>query len=208
MKRILTIVFAFAISAAALFAQTPEEILAKMEKELDRGEAEGMYMLMEMKIPMLGTIPTKCYTRGDKMRVEVDVMNIKTVDISDGTTDWSYSSDKNELTITNSDKNKTSEADDGAAMMGAVSDGYDCSITKETDAAWYINCKKQKTNTNKDDPKKIDMVISKKTCLPLSFSAKVSGITLVIKDVALGVSESKVSYNPSEFAGATVIDKR
>ncbi|MBR6346847.1 MAG: hypothetical protein IKR69_05610 [Bacteroidales bacterium] len=208
MKKIIAVLCAATLAMAALFAQTPEEILEKMVTELNRGETEGLYMIMEMKIPILGSIPTKCYTKGEKMRLEVNIMDVKTVEISDGKTDWSYKSDSNELTITNSGVSGSSDADDGAAMMGAVTEGYDCTLSKETDTAWYISCKKQKSNTNKDDPKKIDIVVSKKTYLPLTFSAKISGITMVIKDVAIGVSESKVAYNPAEFAGATVIDKR
>lgn len=208
MKKIIAVLCAAVLAMAALFAQTPEEILEKMVTELNRGETEGLYMIMEMKIPILGSIPTKCYTKGEKMRLEVNIMDVKTVEISDGKTDWSYKSDSNELTITNSGVSGSSDADDGAAMMGAVTEGYDCTLSKETDTAWYISCKKQKSNTNKDDPKKIDIVVSKKTYLPLNFSAKISGITMVIKDVAIGVSESKVAYNPTEFAGATVIDKR
>lgn len=208
MKKIIAVLCAAVLAMAALFAQTPEEILEKMVTELNRGETEGLYMIMEMKIPILGSIPTKCYTKGEKMRLEVNIMDVKTVEISDGKTDWSYKSDSNELTITNSGVSGSSDADDGAAMMGAVTEGYDCTLSKETDTAWYISCKKQKSNTNKDDPKKIDIVVSKKTYLPLTFSAKISGITMVIKDVAIGVSESKVAYNPAEFAGSTVIDKR
>ncbi len=44
------------MAATALLAQTPEEIIARMDRETDRFEAEGFSMVMEIKVSLLGSI--------------------------------------------------------------------------------------------------------------------------------------------------------
>ena len=54
----------------------------------------------------------------------------------------------------------------------------------------------------------MDLVVSKKTGLPLSFTASVSVMTLTFKDIALGVTEDQVTFDPGKYPDATLIDKR
>lgn len=61
--------------------------------------------------------------------------------------------------------------------------------------AWYLQCKKIKTNTNKDDPKTMGLVVAKGTYHPISLSAKVSGITVTMCDLSFNVSEKQVTFN-------------
>ena len=93
-------------------------------------------------------------------------------------------------------------------MLDGVTDGYDVKLKKETDEAWYFVCTKSKTNPRKDDPKKMDLVISKSTYLPISTSVSEKGIRFTMRDFAIGVSEEEVTFNPDEYKDATIIDKR
>lgn len=208
MKKIIAVLCAVALSMVAVFAQTPEEILERMEKEVARGDAEGMYMYTVMKMPLIGKVPAACYSRGDKMRLEVTIGKIKTIEWEDKTTNWTYISSENEITISKKEPEAMSDAEENVEMMEGIAEGYDLTLIKETDSAWYILCTKKKTNKEKDDPKKIDLVVSKTSYLPLSFSIKIQGVSLEIKNVSIGVSEAKVTFNRNEFPNAKIIDKR
>jgi len=206
MKRLMTFLSAIVFVVVA-FAQTPEEIIAKMEAELDKHEAEGIIMTIDMKIPIIGTMTTKAYTLGDKMRVEGSMMGVSLVTWTDGVTEWTWESKKNEIEIKKEDpKKKTEEAD--AAMFSGITDGYDVTLKKETADAWYFLCKKSKTNTDKDDPKSMDLVVAKGTYYPVSLKAKLSGVTMTLRDVSFGVTEQQVTFNPKDYPTATIVDKR
>jgi outer membrane lipoprotein-sorting protein len=206
MKRLMTFLSAIVFVVVA-FAQTPEEIIAKMEAELDKHEAEGIIMTIDMKIPIIGTMTTKAYTLGDKMRVEGSMMGVSLVTWTDGVTEWTWDSKKNEIEIKKEDpKKKTEEAD--AAMFSGITDGYDVTLKKETADAWYFLCKKSKTNTDKDDPKSMDLVVAKGTYYPVSLKAKLSGVTMTLRDVSFGVTEQQVTFNPKDYPTATIVDKR
>ena len=206
MKRLMTFLSAIAFAVVA-FAQTPEEIIAKMEAEIDKHEAEGIIMTIDIKIPIIGTMTTKAYTLGDKMRVEGSMMGVSLVTWTNGVTEWTWDSKKNEIEIKKEDpKKKTEEAD--AAMFSGITDGYDVTLKKETADAWYFLCKKSKTNTDKDDPKSIDLVVAKGTYYPVSLKAKLSGVTMTLRDVSFGVTEQQVTFNPKDYPTATIVDKR
>lgn len=206
MKRLMTFLSAVAFAVVA-FAQTPEEIIAKMEAEIDKHEAEGIIMTIDIKIPILGTMTTKAYTLGDKMRVEGSMMGVNLVTWTDGVTEWTWDSKKNEIEIKKEDpKKKAEEAD--AAMFSGITDGYDVTLKKETADAWYFLCKKSKTNTDKDDPKSMDLVVAKGTYYPVSLKAKLSGVTMTLRDVSFGVTEQQVTFNPKDYPTATIVDKR
>ena len=206
MKRLMTFLSAIVFVVVA-FAQTPEEIIAKMEAELDKHEAEGIIMTIDMKIPIIGTMTTKAYTLGDKMRVEGSMMGVSLVTWTDGVTEWTWDSKKNEIEIKKEDPKKSAEESD-AAMFSGITDGYDVTLKKETADAWYFLCKKSKTNTDKDDPKSMDLVVAKGTYYPVSLKAKLSGVTMTLRDVSFGVTEQQVTFNPKDYPTATIVDKR
>jgi outer membrane lipoprotein-sorting protein len=206
MKKITTILATLALALSA-FAQTPEEIISRMEEEMDKHESEGVIMNVDIKIPILGTISSRTWTLGDKMRMEAKSMGKTIINWDDGTTSWTYNADKNELEIEDSKPSSSSDEGD-AEMFKGVTDGYDVSIKKETDDAWYIHCKKSKTNKEKDDPKNMDIVVAKGTYFPKSLSAKMSGVTLTMRDVVFGVKEEDVTFDQSKYSGATIVDKR
>ena len=206
MKRILTFFAAFVLVAAA-FAQTPQEIIARMEEEIDKHEKEGLIMTMDIKIPILGTMSSKAYSLGDKMRVEGKVAGVSVITWSDAETEWEYNSKKNEIEISKA-KPKSATDQGDAAMFSSVTDGYDVTLKKETADAWYFVCKKSKNNLDKDDPKNMDLVIAKGTYYPISLKAKISGITMTMRDISFGVTEAQVTFNPKDYPDAKIIDKR
>jgi outer membrane lipoprotein-sorting protein len=102
----------------------------------------------------------------------------------------------------------SAEESGDAEMFENIMDGYDVSIKKETADAWYINCRKSKSNTNKDDPQKMELVVRKGTFHPISLSTKISGVTLTMKDLRFGVSETEVTFDIKQYPGAKIVDKR
>ena len=205
MKHLVTFLSAIAFAVAAL-AQTPEEIVSRMEAEMDKHENDGIIMTVDVKIPILGTMTTKTYSLGDKLRVEGKMMGVDIVTWSDGVTEWTYDSKTNTIEITKEKAKDSSEGD--AEMFQGLTDGYDVSISKETADAWHILCKKTKANTDKDAPKTVNLVIAKSNYYPLSLSAKVSGVTMTMRDIAFGVTEKQVTFDPREYPTAKIEDKR
>ena len=206
MKRLMTFLAAVAFAVGA-FAQTAEEIIARMEAEMDKHEADGIIMSMDIKIPILGTMSSKAYALGDKMRVEGKTLGVSIITWSDGVTEWTYDSKKNEVEIKKEDPKKKEEESE-AEMFSGITEGYDVSLQKETADAWYILCKKSKNNTEKDDPKTMNLAVAKGTYYPISLKAKASGVTVTLHDVSFGVTEQQVTFNPKDYPTATIVDKR
>lgn len=198
-------------ASVQLSAQTAEEIVERMSAEMDKGETLGTYFVFAFKIPLLGTVESEVSARGDRMRIIISGMG-KGGDIcwKDGQTEWNYDSEKNRITITNQQPSTSSSTDAGNGLdqLGGLGEGYDVSIDKETADAWYITCKKSRTNTNKDDPRRMDLVISKNTYLPISIKSKLSGFTCTISHVRIGVSEDEVTFDPADFPDVPVVDER
>ena len=195
--------------AVAAYAQTAEEIIAKMEEVMEQYEEEsGLRMTMDIKIPILGTMSTKAWTLGDKMRMEAEAMGKKVVTWQDGETEWTYDSDGNTITIKNQDKSKKSDEKENMEMFHNATEGYDVSLAKEDADSWTIKCRKNRSNTKKDDPKNMEIVVAKGTYYPLSLSAKVDLVTVTIRDLKFNVTEKEVTFNKADYPGATIIDNR
>ena len=208
MKRILTFICALVLTTAA-FAQTPEEIVVEMGKAMEKHEVtDGFAMVMEMKIPILGTFASAVKSWGDKMRMEMDVKGEQVITYIDGNTEWDYNVKEKVIKIKKRDVTKKSKEEENMEMFQSATDGYDVSISKETDKAWYLRCKKSRSNTNKDDPKNMDLVIAKGTYMPLSLSAKVSGITITMRDLDFNVTEKDVTFNQADYPGVKIVDER
>ena len=205
MKKLLSIIFFVAMAAVAV-AQTPQEIISRMETEMEKHEKEGIVMTVDAKISILGTVTTKTYSLGDKMRSEGKMMGIEIITWTDGNTEWSYNSKTNEVKISTQEESSETEGD--AEMFSDITDGYDVTIDKETDKAWYLLCKKSKSNKDKDDPKKIELAIAKKTYMPISLKTKMSGVTITMRDISFGVTEKQVTFDAKNYPGVKVVDKR
>ena len=207
MKKILFVLLPALLAAATLSAQTPEEIIARVDQETARFDAEGCSMVMELKFPIIGAVATTIYTRGDKYKMIMSIKGDTSISWSDGVTDWDYESSKNTVTIKPHKADGNSEADN-AKMMEGITEGYDVRLKKETADTWQFRCTKSKTNTNKDDPKNMDLVVSKATYLPVSLTARAGGLTITMRDVSIGVSEQEVTFDASKYATAKIIDER
>ena len=207
MKRFIALLAACVLAVAA-FAQTPEEIITQMEEELDKLQVDGIVMTMDIKIPILGTMSSKAWNRGEKTRIEGEIAGVKVITFIDGDTEWEYNSKENQVRIKHHDNSKVSQEESNAKLFDAVAEGYDVSLKKETATQWHIHCKKSRSNPNKDDPNSMDLVVAKGSYFPVSLSAKVSVINVTIRDLGFTVSEKDVTFNPADFPGATIIDER
>jgi len=209
MKKILYILIALVLSSVSVFAQTPEEIVSQMDRVMEKYQAEdGFAMVMEMKIPILGTFASAVKSWGDKMRMEMDVKGEQMITYIDGDTEWDYNVKEKVIKIKKRDVTKKSKEEENMKMFESATEGYDVSISKETDKAWFLRCKKNRSNTNKDDPKNMDLVIAKGTYMPISLSAKVSGITITMRDLDFNVTEKDVTFNQADYPGVKVVDER
>ena len=208
MKRFFALLTALTLVVAA-YAQTAEEIVARMDAAMEQvSAANGFRMTMDIKIPILGTMSSDAWSLGDKMRLEAQMMGKKLVTWQDGQTEWTYDAGENTITIENQDKTKKSDEEENMKMFKSATDGYDVSIAKETSSAWTIKCKKNRFNTNKDDPKNMEIVIAKDTYYPMSLSAKVDLVTVTMRNLKFNVTEEEVTFNKADYPGATIIDKR
>jgi len=208
MKRFFALLTALTLVVAA-YAQTAEEIVARMDAAMEQVSAEnGFRMTMDIKIPILGTMSSDAWSLGDKMRLEAQMMGKKLVTWQDGQTEWTYDAGENTITIENQDKTKKSDEQENMKMFQSATEGYDVSIAKETSSAWTIKCKKNRFNTNKDDPKNMEIVIAKDTYYPMSLSAKVDLVTVTMRNLKFNVTEEEVTFNKADYPGATIIDKR
>ena len=209
MKRIKTLLLlAVLLMGGVAFAQTPEEILTRMEKAMEASETEGLSMVVDMKVPIIGTTPTTIQMLGEKSRMETKLLGKRLIMWTDGQTDWEYDERNNAIEISKNTLSGSSEAQENAEMFEGIGDGYDLSIQKETSDAWFIRCKKSKDNQEEDAPKSMDLVVAKGTYFPVSLKTKVSGVTVYIHDMRLGVSEKDVTFRLEDFPGAKVVDKR
>ena len=87
MRRLVSVLAAIALSIVA-FGQSAEEVVQRMEKAMAGHEAEGAVVGMDMKIPIIGTVTTKTWIVGDKMRTEGGAAGVKFTSWQDETTIW------------------------------------------------------------------------------------------------------------------------
>ena len=208
MKKLFSII-AFIAMAAVAVAQTPEEIISRMEAEMAKhDEKEGLAMTLEMKIPILGTFSSRNHTLGDKYRIEVSEDGKQTITWSDGQTDWNYDSEKNQVEIKKHEVKEKTETEGDAKMFNGITDGYDVKLDKETSDTWQFLCKRSRSNPDKDAPKRMTLVVAKGTYMPVSLSASVSLMTITMRDLSYGVTEEQVTFNPEDYPNATIVDKR
>lgn len=197
------------MASVNLAAQTPEQVVERMNTEFRKGDSLGMSFDFVMSIPILGEFKSTNYVLGDKMRLELTVKGNKNITWSDGVTDWTYNEEENEVKITHSkskdDKDNTGDTD----LITGVSEGYDLSFDKKTDdKVWYIVCKKNKSNKDKDDPKRIDLAVSKADYSTIYMKTRAKGIGISMENFKIGVTEAKVTFNPADYPTAKIIDER
>lgn len=208
MKKLIAII-SFIAMATATMAQTAEEIVTRMEAEMSKhNESEGFAMTMDIKMIIIGTMSSRSYVLGDKMRIEANRDGKDFVTWSDGKTEWSYDSEKNEIEITNAKPKEKTNTDGDTKLFKDITAGYDIKIDKETATEWHIRCKRSRSNPDKDAPKRMDLVVAKETYWPVSLSTSVTAASVTMRDISFGVTEEQVTFNPKEFPEATIIDNR
>ena len=208
MKKIIAIISFIALATAAM-AQTAEEIVSRMEAEMSKhNESEGFAMTMDIKMIIIGTISSRSYVLGDKMRIEANRDGKDFVTWSDGKTEWNYDSEKNEIEITNAKPKEKTNTDGDTKLFKDITAGYDIKIDKETATEWHIRCKRSRSNPDKGAPKRMDLVVAKETYWPVSLSTSVTAASVTMRDISFGVTEEQVTYNPKEFPQASIVDKR
>jgi outer membrane lipoprotein-sorting protein len=208
MKRLLAIISFIALATTAM-AQTAEEIVSRMNAEISKhNESEGFAITMDMKIILVGTISSRSYILGDKMRIEANKDGKGFVTWSDGKTEWSYDSETNEIEIKNAKPKEKSDKDSNTKMFKDVTEGYDVRIDKETATEWHIRCKRSKSNPDKDAPKRMDLVVAKGTYWPVSLTTSVTAASVTMRDISFGVTEQQVTFNEKDYPGAKIVDKR
>lgn len=211
MKRILLIIcfIGAMVDPLNVSAQTPEEVVERMNAEFRKGDSLGMSFDFLMSIPILGDFKTTNYMLGDKLRVDMFVKGNKNINWSDGTTEWEYDSEKNEVKITKAKPKEDNSNSGDTDLVTGVSEGYDLSFDKKTnDKVWYITCKKNKSNKEKDDPKRIDLAVSKADYSTIYMKTKAKGIGISMENFKVGVTEAQVTFNPADFPNAKIIDER
>ena len=119
MKRISLIICLFVamIAPTILCAQTPEEVVERMNAEFNKGDSLGMSFDFVMSIPLLGEFKTTNYVLGDKLKIDMSDKNKKSINWNDGTTEWEYDSEKNEIKITNA---KPREKDENSLLSFTI----------------------------------------------------------------------------------------
>ena len=205
MKKLVLAFMAVWAAVVAAVAQTPKEIVDRMEAEMNSHAGEGIAMTVDIKIPILGTATSRSYVYGSKLRVEMKMMGVQVVTWSDGETSWTYVSKDNSLTIQSAGHKKANTGD--VELFMGITDGYDVSMKKETAGAWYLLCKKSKGNKDEDDPKTMDLVVSKKNYYPLSLKASMSGMTMTMREISFDVTEADVTFDIAKYPGVKIIRK-
>lgn len=207
MKKFFLIVVALAAFASLGYAQTADEIVERMDKELKKGESVGTAVTFDIHIPIIGQVSSRIRTLGNRSRADIDAKGEKGIIWVVKDTSWSYSPKDNEIVIELGKKDNGS-SQQGNEMLSGITEGYNVSIVKETADSWQLRCDKAKGNKDKDDPAKMDLVVAKKTWLPVSLKAKYKGVTVTLRDFSLGVSRKEITFNPSDYKGVRIIDKR
>ena len=211
MKRLLLTAAIIIAAAFTVNAQSIPEICARMTEELSKGETMGQAFDMIMKLPIIGKVGGRTWINGDNFRMEMIDKEDAGITWRTPDTEWNYDPKTNTVTIKKVEKKSESESnnDDGQTKnFEGVDKDYDLKIVKEDDKAWYMTGKKSKTNTNKDDPKKIKMAVSKQTYLPLYYTAKQKGITISMENFQVGVTPEEVTFDPAKYPGVKIIDER
>ena len=133
MKRIVIATAMALLCAVSVFAQTAEEIIARMDAVMDRNKDKGIVMTVDIGIPLLGTMSSRTWAKDDNIRLEAEIAGTKVITWSDSESEWIYSTKDNKVTITKlkiSDKSRTSESEDSAEMLTGITEGYDVSIER------------------------------------------------------------------------------
>ena len=180
-----------------------------MSNELSKGQTMGQAFDMIMKLPIIGKVGGRTWINGDNFRMEMIDKEDSEITWRTPDTEWNYDPKTNTVTIKKADKSSSENSEDGQTKcFEGIEKDYDFKIVKEDANYWYMTGKKSKTNVNKDDPKKVQLAVNKKTYLPLYYTAKQKGVTVSMENFVVGVSPEEVTFDPAKYPGVKIVDER
>lgn len=77
MKKFFLIVVALVAFASLGYAQTADEIVERMDKELKKGESVGTAVTFDIHIPIIGQVSSRIRTLGNRSRADIDAKGEK-----------------------------------------------------------------------------------------------------------------------------------
>lgn len=196
----------------AAFAQTGAEIIDRMNERINSRSGDGISLVVDVKIPVLGAVVTKTAMLGEKSRLDMKMKEHNVVTFTQKDTLWIYTAETNSIIITNDTlMAKASSSNQGGMdmdMFGDLTEGYDITIKSQNLVKWELACKRKRSNKDDDAPKNITLEVRKETYEPISMSTKMMGINCTMHDFKFGISEKEVTFNEADFPGVTIVDQR
>ena len=211
MKKTLCLLFAL-VWAMAAFSQTGAEIIDRMNERINSRAGDGISLIVDVKVPVLGAVATKTAVLGEKRRLEVKMKEHNVITFSEKDTIWIYTEETNSIIISNDSVMAQSKSSNQGGMnvdiFGDLTEGYDITIKSQNLVKWELACKRKRSNKDDDAPKNMTLEVRKETYEPISMSTKMMGINCTMHDFKFGISEKEVTFNEADFPGVTIVDNR
>ena len=211
MKKTLCLLFAL-VWAMAAFSQTGAEIIDRMNERINSRAGDGISIIVDVKVPVLGAIATKTAVLGEKRRLDVKMKEHNVITFSEKDTIWIYTEETNSIIISNdsvmAQSKSSNQGDMNVDIFGDLTEGYDITIKSQNLVKWELACKRKKSNKDDDSPKNMTLEVRKETYEPISMSTKMMGINCTMHDFKFGLSEKEVTFNEADFPGVTIVDQR
>lgn len=206
MKKILCLFAAIMLAMTAFVAgaETPEEIVSRMEAAINSRAEDGIAMTIRVKVPIVGEMCTKTYSRGKKSLTKSNVKGVDCFVWTDGGQIWTYNNKTNEIYYA---KSSSSPDNDNMALFDGIADGYDLCLVEEDEKSWTLKGSKMKSNEDDEAPKKLEIVIAKGSYYPVCLNTKMKGISMKMEEITFGITEEQVTFNRDKFPGVPIIDK-
>ena len=196
----------------AAFSQTGAEIIDRMNERINSRAGDGISLIVDVKVPVLGAIATKTAVLGEKRRLDVKMKEHNVITFSEKDTIWIYTEETNSIIISNDSVMAQSKSSNQGGMnvdiFGDLTEGYDITIKSQNLVKWELACKRKKSNKDDDSPKNMTLEVRKETYEPISMSTKMMGINCTMHDFKFGISEKEVTFNEADFPGVTIVDNR
>ena len=198
--------------AMAAFSQTGAEIVDRMNERINSRSGDGISLVVDVKIPVLGAVATKTAVLGEKRRLDVKMKEHNVITFSEKDTIWIYTEETNSIIISNdsvmAQAKSSNQGGMDVDMFGDLTEGYDITIKSQNLVKWELACKRKRSNKDDDAPKNITLEVRKETYEPISMSTKMMGINCTMHDFKFGISEKEVTFNEADFPGVTIVDNR
>jgi outer membrane lipoprotein-sorting protein len=211
MKKTLCLLFAL-VWAMAAFSQTGAEIIDRMNERINSRTGDGISLIVDVKVPVLGAVVTKTAVLGEKRRLDVKMKEHNVITFSEKDTIWIYTEETNSIIISNdsvmAQAKSSNQGGMDVDMFGDLTEGYDITIKSQNLVKWELACKRKRSNKDDDAPKNITLEVRKETYEPISMSTKMMGINCTMHDFKFGISEKEVTFNEADFPGVTIVDNR